>query len=39
MLAFIFNLTAGTLCIIFLLILLACALYPLLPELPEEKDD
>ena len=39
MIDFIINLTAGSLCIIFLLILLACALYPLLPELPEEKDD
>ena len=39
MIDFIIDLTAGTLCIIFLLILLACALYPLLPELPEEKDD
>ena len=39
MLDFITNLGAGFFSLTILLILLGCALYPLLPELPEEKDE
>lgn len=39
MIDFLFNLGAGLFSLTILLILLGCALYPLLPELPEEKDE
>lgn len=38
MLDFLFNLGAGFFSLAVLILLLGCALYPLLPSLPEEKD-
>lgn len=39
MIDFLFNLGAGLFSLTMLLILLGCALYPLLPKLPEKEND